>query len=136
MSIKLYELDIKFHENGKGLARGDINSDGFVDLIATNSNGYIFGENDEGIMKGGPIFLWINQENENKEKRGEKSKTHKQRKKNEESGYTPEAREEEEEEGLVFLPVSLELDNLRDWAVPGSEGDKGALVDVNNRKVL
>ena len=56
---------IKFHENGKGLARGDINSDGFVDLIATNSNGYIFGENDEGIMKGGPIFLWINQENEN-----------------------------------------------------------------------
>ena len=58
-------IDIKFHENGKGLARGDINSDGFVDLIATNSNGYIFGENDEGIMKGGPIFLWINQENEN-----------------------------------------------------------------------
>ena len=75
-------------------------------------------------------------ENENKEKRGEKSKIHKQRKKNEEAGYTPGAREEEEEEGLVFLPVSLELDNLRDWAVPGSEGDKGALVDVNNRKVL
>ena len=58
-------IDIKFHENGKGLAKGDINSDGFVDLIATNSNGYIFGENGEGIMKGGPIFLWINQENEN-----------------------------------------------------------------------
>ena len=75
-------------------------------------------------------------ENENKEKRGEKSRTHKQRKKKEEAGYTPEAREEEEEEDLVFLPVSLELDNLRDWAVPGSEGDKGALVDVNNRKVL
>ena len=73
-------------------------------------------------------------ENENKEKRGERA--HKQRKKNEEAGYTPEAREEEEEEDLVFLPVSLELDNLRDWAVPGSEGDKGALVDVNNRKVL
>ena len=58
-------IDIKFHENGKGLARGDINSDGFVDLIATNSNGYIFDENGNGIMKGGPVFLWINQENEN-----------------------------------------------------------------------
>ena len=73
-------------------------------------------------------------ENENKEKLGERA--HKQRKKKEEAGYTPQAREEEEEEDLVFLPVSLELDNLRDWAVPGSEGDKGALVDVNNRKVL
>ena len=76
--------------------------------------------------------------NENKEKRGEKSQEEpkKERKKKEETGYTPEAREEEEEERLVFLPVSLELDNLKDWAVPGSEGDKGALVEVNNRKVL
>ena len=77
-------------------------------------------------------------ENENKEKLGEKSKPHKQRKKKE-PGYTPEAREGEEEEGeegLIFLPVSLELDDLRDWAVPGSQGGKGALVDVNNRKVL
>lgn len=58
-------INIKFHENGKGLAKGDINSDGFIDLIATNSNGYIFGSEGEGIMKGGPIFLWINQENIN-----------------------------------------------------------------------
>ena len=66
------------------------------------------------------------------EKRGEESRPQKQRKRREEPGYTPEAREEEEkeegEEGLIFLPVSLQLDNLRDWAVPGSEGDKGALV--------
>ena len=58
-------INIKFHENGKGLAKGDINLDGFIDLIATNSNGYIFGSEGEGIMKGGPIFLWINQENIN-----------------------------------------------------------------------
>ena len=76
--------------------------------------------------------------NENKEKHGEKSQEEpkKERKKKEEPGYTPEAREEEEEERLVFLPVSLELDNLKDWAVPGSEGDKGTLVEVNNKKVL
>ena len=76
---------------------------------------------------------------ESKEKGGEKSKLHKQREKKEEPGFTPEPKEEEEEEeedGLIFLPVSLNLDNLRDWAVPGSEGDKGALVDVNNRKVI
>ena len=75
--------------------------------------------------------------NETKEKRGEKEEPKKQRKKKEEPGYTPEARqEEEEEERLVFLPVSLDLDKLKDWAVPASEGDKGALVEVNNRKVF
>ena len=60
------------------------------------------------------------------------SKPNKQRKWNE--GETPEAKEEEEED-LIFLPVSLELDNLKNWAVPGSEGERGALVEVNNRQV-
>ena len=60
------------------------------------------------------------------------SKPNKQRKWNE--GETPEAKEEEEED-LIFLPVSLELDNLKDWAVAGSEGERGALVEVNNRQV-
>ena len=60
------------------------------------------------------------------------SKPNKQRKSNE--GKTPVAKEEEEDD-LIFLPVSLELDNLKDWAVPGSEGERGALVDVNNRQV-
>ena len=58
------------------------------------------------------------------------SKPNKQRKWNE--GETPEAKEEDD---LIFLPVSLELDNLKDWAVPGSEGERGALVDLNNRQV-
>ena len=61
------------------------------------------------------------------------SKPNKQRKWNE--GKTPEAKEEEEDD-LIFLPVSLELDNLKDWAVAGSEGERGALVEVNNRQVL
>ena len=58
------------------------------------------------------------------------SKPNKQRKWNE--GETPEAKEEDD---LIFLPVSLELDNLKNWAVPGSEGERGALVDLNNRQV-
>ena len=74
-------------------------------------------------------------ESESKEGRIHNKPT-KQRKESEDEVETPEAKEEEEEEGLIFLPLSLELENLRDWAVPGSEGDKGALVDVNNRKVL
>lgn len=58
-------INIKFHENGKGLAKGDINDDGYIDLIATNSNGYIFDENGKGLMKGGPIFVWVNKESQN-----------------------------------------------------------------------
>ena len=72
-------------------------------------------------------------ESESKEGRIHNKPT-KQRKESEDEVETPEVKEEEE--GLIFLPLSLELENLRDWAVPGSEGDKGALVDVNNRKVL
>ena len=71
-------------------------------------------------------------ESESKERRIHNKPT-KQRTNNEDEKETPEAKEEE---GLIFLPISLELENLRDWAVPGSEGDKGALVEVNNRKVL
>ena len=53
----------EFHENGKGLARGDLNGDGFVDLIGTNSSGEIFDE--PGVPGGtsvvaGPLMVWIN----------------------------------------------------------------------------
>ena len=35
-------VSLEFHENGKGLAHGDLNRDGFVDLIGTNSSGDVF----------------------------------------------------------------------------------------------
>ncbi|MCH8205540.1 MAG: CRTAC1 family protein [Chloroflexi bacterium] len=54
------ELRTKFHENGKGLAHGDFNGDGYVDLIATNSSGAVFIGGGETELQSGPIFLWMN----------------------------------------------------------------------------
>jgi hypothetical protein len=53
------------HENGKGLAHGDFNGDGYVDLIGTNSSGLQYKEfppvkNTDVILQPGPIFLWLN----------------------------------------------------------------------------
>jgi len=58
-----YKVHTKYHENGKGLAHGDLNGDGYVDLIATNSSGPVWsGTLDDA---GGPFYVWINGGDEN-----------------------------------------------------------------------
>ena len=58
-------IGVEFHENGKGLAQGDLNNDGFVDLIATNSSGAVWIESGEIGLVRGPLFVWINSGGEN-----------------------------------------------------------------------
>ncbi len=67
-------LGIEYHENGKGLAHGDLNGDGYVDLIGTNSSGPIYEDPAEAMaarLAGrqaspavkaapGPVFVWLN----------------------------------------------------------------------------
>ena len=69
-ALKARRIDRQLHENGKGLAHGDLNGDGFVDLIATNSSGDIYIPSIPGAPaavapRTGPLFVWINGHNEN-----------------------------------------------------------------------
>ena len=51
----------KFHQNGKGLAHGDLNGDGYVDLIGTNSSGPVWSEPSRAFIPAmGPVFVWLN----------------------------------------------------------------------------
>ena len=69
-ALKARRIDRQNHENGKGLAHGDLNGDGFVDLIATNSSGDIFipslpGAPPTSAPRTGPLFVWLNGNDDN-----------------------------------------------------------------------
>jgi len=58
-------LGVEFHENGKGVAIGDLNGDGFIDVIGTNSNGETFDAEGERAVASGPMFVWMNSGGDN-----------------------------------------------------------------------
>ena len=56
----------RFALNGKGVAHGDLNGDGYVDLIGTNSSGPHWDPSlGEWVPAAGPLFVWINGGGEN-----------------------------------------------------------------------
>ena len=58
---QLQRISPRFHENGKGVAHGDLNGDGYVDIVGTNSSGNIWSGDSENLVSApGPIFIWIN----------------------------------------------------------------------------
>ena len=63
--LRAQNLRVDFHENGKGLAHGDLNGDGYVDLIGTNSSGPVNGDDYASAQVRGPVFVWLNGGGEN-----------------------------------------------------------------------
>ena len=60
-SMKARKIDGRLHENGKGLAHGDLNGDGYVDLIGSNSSGPQWEGRQQTIQDiEGPLFVWMN----------------------------------------------------------------------------
>ena len=67
VGLQVRGIDRMNHENGKGLAHGDLNADGYVDLIGTNSSGDLFvgpfdlqGRSSYTAPVPGPVFVWLN----------------------------------------------------------------------------
>lgn len=72
--VESLRISNDLHENGKGLAHGDLNGDGYVDLIGTNSSGPVYVNPDEAMTPSGtrtllssetqpapgPVFVWQN----------------------------------------------------------------------------
>ena len=59
-------ISSKFHLNGKALAHGDFDGDGYLDLIGTNSSGPRWDAlSNSWIEELGPVFLWMNGGGEN-----------------------------------------------------------------------
>ena len=62
LGLKSRRISNRFHENGKGLAHGDLDGDGYVDLVGTNSSGLVWGSGDHTYLvpAPGPVFVWMN----------------------------------------------------------------------------
>jgi len=61
LSLRARKINNRFHENGKGLAHGDLDGDGFVNLIGVNSSGEIWeGRETTVTVAPAPIFIWVN----------------------------------------------------------------------------
>jgi len=58
-------LGIEYHENGKGAAVGDLNGDGYIDVIGTNSNGETFDSEGNRSVVSGPLFVWMSNGGDN-----------------------------------------------------------------------
>ncbi len=59
-------IHTQYHENGKGLAKGDLNGDGYIDLIGTNSAGPVYNADQTDLdYAAGPTFVWLNGGGEN-----------------------------------------------------------------------
>ncbi len=59
---EIHRAHTRYHENGKGVAHGDLNSDGYVDLIGTHASGAFHREEQVGnvVQAPGPVFVWVN----------------------------------------------------------------------------